>query len=208
MIVKTIVVIISLIASNAYAEILSEPPEQVNQEAKYFFFGHGAGLYKNYADRARENWQDKVNAIEDLGFIMITEERERGGDDDYALKIAEWIDTLTDKGVPAKNIYVGGYSRGARLAIAVSDIVSNNQINYFLLAGCYHNDEFGADIKGRILSVYDDGDSLFSPCADFITNNHDINFKEIVVNSGYEHGMGASVRDDWMEPLVAWLKNQ
>lgn len=206
MLSKTIIIILSLLTSNIYAEILSSPPEQVNKNAKYFFFGHGSGLYKSYADRARENWQDKVKAIEELGFVMITEEREKGNDNDYAFKIADWIDALMKKGVPAKNIYVGGFSRGARLSITVSDIVSNNEVNYFLLAGCYPKDEFGDDIKGRILSVYDSGDDLFDACANYITLNKDITFKEVTVDSGFEHGMGSSVRDEWMKPLLAWLK--
>ena len=189
-----------------YSEVLTTPPDKIDKQVKYFFFSHGSGLYKSYADRAREKWQDKVSALEELGFVMITEEREKGGDEDHALKMAEWIDKLIDKGVPAKNIYVGGYSRGARLSLTVSDILSNKEINYFLLSGCYPNDEFGDDIKGRILSIYDNGDDLFDSCAPYITLNEDITFKEVEVDSGYGHGMGSSVRDEWMDPLLAWLK--
>lgn len=207
MIIKTIIVFMSLIASNAYAEIFAAPPEQANKEARYFFFSHGAGLYKSYADKARDKWQSKVKELEGHDFIMITEERENGGDDDYAFKMTDWIESLIKKGVPAKNIFVGGYSRGARLSLAVSNILSNSDINYFLLAGCYPNDEFGDDIKGNILSVYDNGDNLFSPCADFITPKKGITFKEVIVDSGYGHGMGSSVRDEWMDPLLAWIKH-
>jgi len=206
MFVRSIVIALSLCVSNAYAEIRTAPPETVDTQAKYFFFGHGAGLYKSYADSAREKWQDKVSAIENLGFIMITEEREKGGDEDYALKMSDWIDTLMDKGVPAKNIYVGGYSRGARLSLMVSDVLSNSNINYFLLSGCYPRDNFGDDIKGNILSVYDSEDKIFEACADYIKLNKDITFKEVEVESGYGHGMGKSVRDEWMDPLLAWLK--
>ena len=208
MLVKAIIVVMSLLVSNVYAEVLSAPPVKINKQANYFFFSHGAGLYKSYAERAKERWQEKVRAIEDLGFVMITEEREKGGDDNYALKMSEWVDALIDKGLPAENIYIGGYSRGARLSLTVSDILSNSKINYFLLAGCYENDEFGDDIKGRILSVYDSGDELFSSCAGYITKNKDIDFKEIIVDSGYGHGMGSSVRGEWMDPLIVWLKKQ
>ena len=208
MLLKSLFIVMSLFVSNTYAEVLSAPPDKVDKQAKYFFFAHGAGLYKRHADSARERWQDKVKAIEELGFIMITEERENGGDEDYALKMSDWIDTLLDKGVPANNIYIGGYSRGARLSLTVSDILSNSKINYFLLAGCYEHDDYSGDIKGRILSVYDNDDNLFSPCTGLITLNKDINFKEVEVNSGYGHGMGSSVRDEWMDPLLAWLKNK
>lgn len=206
MIIKTIIILISLLVSNVNAEVLSAPPEKINTQAKYFFFSHGAGLYKSHAERAKERWQEKVGAIEELGYIMITEEREKGGDEDYALKMSDWIDTLMDKGVLANNIYVGGYSRGARLSLTVSDILSNSKINYFLLAGCYEHDDYSGEIKGRILSIYDDGDDLFSPCTGLITLNKDITFKEVEVDSGYGHGMGSSVRDEWMDPLLAWLK--
>ena len=206
MLVKSIIVAMSLLVSNVYAEVLSAPPEKVNKQEKYFFFSHGSGLYKSYADRARDRWQEKVSALEELGFVMITEEREKGGDSDYALKMAEWIDVLIEKGVPAKNIHVGGYSRGARLSLTVSDVLANGEINYFLLAGCYPNDEFGDDIKGRILSIYDSGDDLFDSCAEFITVKKGVSFKEVIVDSSYGHGMGSSVRDEWMDPFLAWLK--
>ena len=62
-------------------------------------------------------------------------------------------------------------------------------------------------MKGRILSVYDSGDTLFNSCFS-LENQNGITYKEVIVDSGYEHSMGAEVRSDWMDPLLAWLKNK
>ena len=199
-------IIFFISVSSVSAEVLTTPPENPSKEKKYFFFMHGSGLFGDYADRARDNWQDKAHTISSKGFTVITEERhDYDLDHEYAIKVAEYVDTLIKKGIAAKNITVGGYSRGSRIALRVANILLNPDINYFLLAGCYYEDELGADMKGRILSVYDSGDTLFNSCFS-LENQNGITYKEVIVDTGYEHSMGAEVRSDWMDPFLAWIK--
>lgn len=206
MLFRTISIIFCLFISSVSAEVLKEPPENPSKEKKYFFFMHGSGLFGSNEDRARDNWQDKVHTISGDGFTVITEERHDYDIDlDYATKVSELVNTLIAKGVPEKNIIVGGYSRGSRISLMVADILRNREVNYFLLAGCYYEDELGSDMKGRILSVYDSGDHLFNSCFS-LENKEGITYKEVIVDSGYEHHMGAQVRSDWYEPLMNWLK--
>lgn len=206
MLLRSMTVLLCLLSHPLSAEILNSPPEVPDKNAKYFFFMHGSGLYKHNIEQARQNWQDKVHAIANYGFTMITEERKPFWDNDYGVKIATYVDTLLKKGVPAKHITVGGYSRGARIALEVSNIVSNSGVNYFLLAGCYNQDIYGKNIKGHILSVYDSGDLLFNTCSHAFNIKEGIIFKEVIVRTGYGHSMGAKVRNEWLEPMLEWLK--
>lgn len=207
MLMKVMSVVFCMFMSSVSAAMLATPPEKPAADKKYVFFMHGAGLYKSYADSAREQWQEKVSAIESKGFIVISEERPNSKDEsEYAFKVSDWVTDLLKKGVPAKNITVGGYSRGARVSIIVSDLVANSEVNYVLLAGCYVRDEFGDDMQGRILSIYDLDDKIFGSCAEAVAGKEGITFKEVELDTGYGHGMGKEVRDEWLNPMLDWIK--
>jgi hypothetical protein len=117
--------------------------------------------------------------------------------------------TLIDKGVPAINITVSGYSKGGRMTAVVSSLLANKQINYVILAGCRESDisQYNLKLTGRVLSIYDKGDDQFGSCsALFKTGGEDLVSDEIVLTLGKGHGAFYSPRKEWVEPMVKWAK--
>ena len=102
---------------------------------------------------------------------MISQARLQNTDGvDQAKKIAEQVTTL-NAGVPAKNITVVGASKGAGIAMFVSHLLENQEINIVIMAICHL--DIVQDLKqgqislfGNVPSIYDSADELAGSCQD------------------------------------------
>ncbi len=194
-------------------QIKSSAPESPDLKAKYLFWMHGIDLENRGPDSKRAKNNDKI--IESLagnGFFVITEHRDVVIVEIYAVMIAEQVNQLLKKGVPPKNITVGGYSKGSLIAAATSTELANSNINYIFVSGCTDRHDLSySNVKGRILSIYDKGDDGWFSCADRININDDaVEFKEIAIVTGKGHKgfrlPNSRYRDQWQTPLFNWVK--
>ena len=183
---------------------------------KYLFYLHGA-VVEGQGDGASNTYgtykyNDIVNAFRKENFTVISEIRKSGTDvKAYAEKMKHEIDSLLNKGVPAKNITVVGGSKGALIAMYVSTFEKNKEMNFVFLAACNDGNYTGnPEIKfyGNILSIYEKSDDIGESCVKFknkssATINH---YKEIEVNTGKNHGFLFQPYPEWFNPAVKWAK--
>ena len=113
--------------------IISQIPIDPDKSAKYIFYMHGSA---EESDGDNEKYQAAVEAIAESDATVITEVRGDTDPNAYAKNIKQQVEHLLGKGVPAKNISVTGFSKGAVISLAVANIMNNAEINYVLLAGC------------------------------------------------------------------------
>jgi predicted esterase len=146
---------------------------------------------------------------------VISEVRGDTDPNSYALDLKKQIDHLLAKGVPAKNITVSGFSKGAVIALATASVMNNPEISYILLAGCsdYLNDkcEVAADkAVGRILAIYDSEDDKFGSCSGTISTDNGTVLEETELDSGKGHKVFRIPKEkfieQWRDPLLGWIQ--
>jgi len=115
-----------------------------------------------------------------------------------------------------KNITVTGASKGAGIAIYVSHLLENKEINYVIMAIC-HPDNVTVFVQdqiflyGNVLSIYDSVDELAGSCQklfSFSVGKGITKYDEVILNIGTGHGILYKPLDEWITPLVQWARNQ
>ena len=184
------------------------PPGSPDPDAHYIFYLHGSDEEQSGSSG---KYEAAVEAIAESDSIVISEVRDDTDPNTYAGKLADQINGLITTGVPAKNITVSGYSKGSVIALAAAGAVANAEVNYVLLAGCAEslNSKYDVDAGkavGRILSIYDSGDSKFGSCDAIVPGKALQN--EIELDSGKGHKLFRIPKEkfieQWRDPLVEW----
>ena len=81
-----------------------------------------------------------------------------------------------------------------------------------VLAGCVHKnkkfiEKFKLDLKGRVLSIVDHRDDMFSSCENmFSSSSGGLEHKELMLKDGGGHGVFYTPEDIWVKPLVGWIE--
>lgn len=200
-------------AQTAYTEI----PEKIETKARYLFYLHGAivetgGIRPTSPKHGVYEYEKIVETLKKKGFIVISEARKgKVHSGRYAQNIASQVDKLLKAGVPASHITVVGASKGGLIAMMVSSILGNKEINYVLLASCVEAALYRFDIAlaGNILSIYDEKDAQVMSCQKFIDKSPGVaNYKEIVLKVGTGHGFLYKPIKQWVKPTVKWAKGK
>lgn len=204
-------IILSFIALTACGGgIVKDIPSKPNASNKYIFYLHGS---VEESEGHTEKYQAAVNAISAGSTTVISEIRGDTDPNTYAEKLKKQVNFLVSKGVPASNITISGFSKGAVIAIAASTVVNNPEVNYVLLAGCsdFLNEKYGVHPQlavGRILSIYDVDDEKFGSCSGFINSSEKVKFKEIELYTGKGHKLFRIPKEkfieEWRDPLHEW----
>lgn len=183
---------------------------------QYLFFLHNAflelqgeeGVHPEYGKAEYSAIKQKFS---NAGFVVISELRKRGTDaHEYAEKVSKQVDSLLKKGVKAKDITILGTSKGSYIAMCVSGLQKNKQLN-FVFIGCCGEDMLVNDrlrFYGNVLSIYEETDSLGRSCNAQRKQAGDkvVRYKEIELHTGKKHGFLYKPLDEWIEPAVKWAK--
>ncbi len=193
-------------------------PVSIDPGGHYLFYLHGKiiedqGLPAVSPDYGAYQYQAILEKLAGYGFIVISEVRAKNTDGmEYAKRIAGQVTALLTAGVPAQNITLIGASKGAGIAILVSNLLENQQLNFVIMAICepdfveesIHNNTV---LYGNILSIYDSTDELAGSCQDLFAfsegkgiSRHD----EVVLQVGSGHGILFKPLDEWVLPAVEW----
>lgn len=196
-------------------------PGSIDPLNEYLFYLHGKiieeqGIMAISPDYGEYEYQAILEKLRGHGFVVISETRPKGTDSiAYAQKIAGQVEALLKAGVPPKNITVVGASKGAGITIFISHCVENKEINYVIMAICdpvtveelKQNQVF---LYGNMLSIYDYKDELAGSCQDLFSfsegkgiSRHD----EIVLRVGTGHGVLYKPLDEWILPIMQWVRN-
>ena len=185
-------------------------PDNADASASYIFYLHGSAEEEQ---GSTDKYRTAVQAIASGSAKVISEVRGYTEPNEYAKEIKKQVNQLIAKGVPAKNITVSGFSKGAIISLAVAGAVNNAAVNYVLLAGCSEdlNNKYSVEtdnVAGRILSIYDEDDEKFGSCDGVIKTSGNSKFKEIELGSGKGHKLFRIPKEkfieQWRDPLLEW----
>ena len=149
-----------------------------------------------------------VQAFEEAGFRVISEARPANTDRLlYAEKVAGQIQDLIGQGIKPSDITVVGASKGGVIAMTVSTLLQNDQLNFVLLANCNEGIRQHYDILlcGRILSIHEASDEIGNSCVGIFEDaDCPLTTHEIQLETGLEHGFIYRPLDAWMKPAINW----
>jgi hypothetical protein len=196
----------------------SNLPKQIHPSGEYMFYLHGGVvtvLGNNAINQSVPEWgpyeyHNILDSLKSRGFHLISEKRSEGVEDVfYANKISIQIDSLLRRGVDAKNILVLGASAGWSIALRVSDQLQNKQLKFVLMGGCWpdsYKDYEHLALAGSFLSIIEASDP-HGTCSRIFEHRSTItSYKEVTLNTGRSHGFIYKGYKDWIDPVVAWFK--
>ena len=193
-------------------------PTKIDPSSRYLFYLHGK-IIENEGIQAVSpvygayEYQGILETFSAHGFRVISEPRPKDAESSFfAWRIKGQVEALLKAGVPPSKVTVVGASKGAAIAILVSNLVENLNIRYVLLSICNPDlvTEFVLNqtiLHGHVLSIYDQGDDLAGTCQELFEISEGkgiLDHQEIELNIGLSHGMLYQPLDDWVMPTVEW----
>lgn len=149
-----------------------------------------------------------LDSLRQAGFIVLSEQRPpRTNSDSFAAHVAQQVDSLINLGVSPEDLSVVGFSKGGWIAILASAKLQNPSISFVFLAACgpWANDPPDLHVAGRILSLYEQSDSLGVSCGPLLgRRSPGSEAREMALNLGLGHGTFFQPRSAWLAPVVAW----
>jgi hypothetical protein len=193
-------------------------PEKINPSTHYLFYLHGKivedqGLKAVSPEYGEYQYKEILKKLGSTGQVVISEQRPKDADPlEYAQITSGQVTSLLKAGVPPGNITVVGASKGAGIAIFVSNLLANEQINYVLLAICDPLTvdflaQGGIALYGNVLSIYDETDSYAGSCENLFSASAGYGlekYEEIVLHLGKGHGILYQPYDEWLLPTLEW----
>jgi hypothetical protein len=193
-------------------------PKSIDPAQKYLFYLHGKiledqGIPAVSPDYGEYEYAAILQKLSGYGFAVISEQRPKNTDSgQYAERVTGQVQALLKAGVPAGNITVVGASKGGGIAILVSHLLQNKEVNFVIMAIC--DPATVADLKqnqiylyGNVLSIYDFKDELAGSCQElfaFSQGKGISRYNELVLQVGTGHGVLYQPLDEWIIPAVEW----
>jgi hypothetical protein len=184
----------------------------------YIFFLHNKFLEDNpdgsfsaeYS--VKGEYREILQSLRNDGFVVLSEKRKPNTNwIDYAEKTKSHIDSLLSKGVKANHITIVGTSKGGYIALYVSTIAKNQDLN-FVFIGSYQNSDIEEipeiEFCRNILTIYEKSD-IYGVSAikrKQLSKLPVPHFKEVELNTGLKHGFLYTASDDWLKPCKMWAK--
>lgn len=202
-------------SSNARLPLSKDIPEKIDVQAKYLFYLHGKiiedeGIRPTHEKFGVYEYEEILSTFQKRGFAVISEARSKDTDvNQYASKVVGQINALLAAGVPPQQITVVGASKGALIAMRVSTMLKNREVNFIIIAGCSDivRENFDIDLHGNILSIYDVNDEIAGPCQKFFDKATGLNrHKEVELKVGTGHGVLYKPMNEWVDPVVEWAE--
>ncbi|MBM3126560.1 MAG: DUF333 domain-containing protein [Chloroflexi bacterium] len=193
-------------------------PTSIDPAKRYMFYLHGRiiedqGIPAVSPEYGTYEYEAILEKLARYGFTVISEQRSKDSNSGkYAERVVGQVKELLNGGVPAQNITVVGASKGASIAILVSNFLENKTINFVLLGSCHADivTEFkqeGVSLSGNVLLINDYDDEFSGSCEElyqFSEGKGLARHEEIVLQVGTGHGILYKPLDEWILPTVRW----
>ncbi len=214
---------IFILSFSVYAKtILKSPPSKIDTSRKYLFYLHGRivelkGIRPTSKRYGVYEYKKILETFADSGFTVISEPRSANTVPwRYADKIEKQIDSLLNAGVNPGNITVVGASKGAAIAVLISNFLKNKDVNFVVIAICNRRmaDYWARNnvhLWGNVLYIYDSSDVIAESCKKFLDSLKSKglkHFKEIELNLGLGHGILFRPIKEWVNPTVRWARGK
>ncbi len=196
--------------------ILSNLPEDIQQEATYIIYSHGRIVEGNNLRPISSQWgqylfpEVQQALVDDTDWFLISEQRSYNADtQEYAEKIASWVTSLISAGVSANRVTLLGFSKGGYITALASSLVSQFGINTILLATCGDWIPESVQLQGNLLSIIETSDPTVESCQDIADRSKSLaSFEEINISTGREHGAFFQPHSEWLQPVKAWIEER
>ncbi len=127
----------------------------------------------------------------------------------YTERLDRQVDSLISNKVKPEDISIIGASKGGVIAMYLSHL-NHEPINYvFLASNTVQIDSlYDWSLNGRILAIIEETDSIaFRTYESWIEKSPNIlEFKEIKVSTGLNHGIVLKADKQWLNPTKDWIK--
>jgi predicted esterase len=193
--------------------IFSEVPEEIDAEARYLFYLHGAiieraGVRPTHPQFGIYKYQEILDVFAGRGFVVISEARPAATDGKaYAATVAKQVRALIAGGVPPEHITVVGFSKGGGIAITASSILSEDRLNFVFMGACGPWLDARPEIvpHGRLLALREASDNLVGSCEGLFARSAGVGeSEEITLELGGGHGAFYRPQPEWVDPVVEW----
>lgn len=195
-------------------------PSEIHPSDRYMFYLHGKiiedeGLPAISPEYGEYRYEEILGVLQSYGFVVISEQRPKDTDaTKYAVRVVSQINALLGSGVPSGSITVVGASKGAAIAMLVSNLVADSKVNYVLLGACNPPtvEELvrqGVSLSGNVLAIYDSADEYAGSCEGVFSLSEGKGLgqdSELVVHVGTGHGILYEPLPEWVVPTVNWAK--
>ena len=198
--------------------VYNHVPQSIDAKALYLFYISGyiveAGNTRPTSPKfGVYEYELILDAFKQSGFTVISEARKQSNDiEPYAGKVAGQVRQLLKAGVPPQNITVVGASQGGWIAMLVSTHLKNRDLKYVVIGACGAEDSFLKliDLHGNALFIVEKTDRFpLSSCHRYRTDATGlVDYKELEVNTGQNHGFLYRPLKEWVEPTRAFAQTQ
>jgi hypothetical protein len=205
--------------------VMPTVPEVPDRSAHYAIYMHDVALDRSPDDAERRARFNRVlKTLASNGLIVVAEVRPAGTIqkvpedlDRYAQKVAGQVRQLLAAGVPARQINVIGYSRGATLTLMTAGYVANSSIGYVVIAGCMTESgsfkqfapmlsRYAEKLTGQFLSIAEQSDADFGSCAPYFAKAAARpTYAETILQTGKGHAFAMEPDEAWVRPTISWI---
>jgi hypothetical protein len=208
--------------SDAFHAVGFAFPTEIEPARRYIFYLHGKiiedqGIPAISPEYGEYRYVDILKVLQSYDFVVVSEQRSNTTNPtEYALRVVNQINTLLDSQVPPESITVVGASKGAAIAMLISDALADSEVNYVLLGACNPPtvDELiaeGISLSGNVLAIYDVSDEYAGSCEGIFSlseGNRLGHTSQLVVHVGRGHGILYEPLSEWVDPTVKWANQE
>lgn len=195
------------------SEVYTSVPQAPNPGRTRFIYLHGriiesAGLRPTDPRFGVYDYPAVLEALSSRGAVVISAQRPPQTDvAEFAGVFVAQVEKLIERGVPAGNIAVVGFSKGGAIAVRSSSFLGRPEVRFVLLAACPPGPvPPNIRLTGRVLSVYETSDGLAGSCQRLASPPaQPESFEEIAISTGRSHGAFYAPDPAWVEPVLSWL---
>lgn len=185
----------------------------IGVHAETVFYLHGK-IVEDHGDKAIHpqygvyDYESILAKLRQDGHTVYSERRQPNTDRAaYSRNIISEIKALLDSGIEPQEIVVIGFSKGAQIAILVSQSLANAEVRFVFQAVCGSWVRHYKDLKvhGDILSLFEVSDSAGS--CDELFRRSSPSTCEISIETGLKHGAFYRPIDAWLKPQRKWIQD-
>ena len=188
--------------------------EASTEAPRHVIYLHGRIVQEQQSPRPRHaewghyEFDAIVSALRERGFMVSAEIRPKGTSVDAAADaVVTLVRQMLDSGIDPDRISVLGASMGAAIALRASARLQEPRLRFVVLGPCLAANipavasAENAGPVGWILGVREESDIPSSECR----GEAPAPFREIVINTGLDHGFLYRPLAEWLEPVTDWM---
>lgn len=187
---------------------------QETKTMKHVFYLHGMIIEVQGVNAVSDvfgpyKYLDIIDALEATGYSVHSEVRTtKTNFNAFCEKVSQQITQLINEGVRPQDISVIGASKGAMMAMQISDI-NEHPVNYILLGANSDRTEttFNWKLHGRILGIYEQSDTVAGKDYSYWIgrSSEAKEFQQLKINTGLGHGFLYRPIKEWLGPAKDWM---